>query len=913
MRSLLIIAGSCLCAVTLSGCDTQCKQELQADRIKLHLEQVAHEECKGNATELHHQLGSCNRNIGKCNEQRSEVLSDLNQQLDDCRASFNFQPEAPMVDDYDDNRSWHQYDAIFDVRSLSKDRSIEWPVYSAGDALDEVRRDSPLICITGKFNSGKSFLASKLYGVSLPVGDTVPTVGLSVACLQVPNQPYQDCLIDSQGFSTPVGPDDRGERLHEKLLQDLQTDICLQSADMAIWVVGEGITSHEQDRMKGFRLERSSAMLNRHGATLVVVHSFRTATSKKQLDDMWERFALEAYPDMSIQYVNGSVPYMYGETQLLPPEEDTIYECDSEGQRQTSSTSQGTVTHFALANEGSSFGKGYNNAVREAIFDFIRIQRLRTDKSGWTIMNRIMAPLREDGHRGLISKKYIDDARFRKSGRAPQWTVSDALNESDSYRNLCQNRSDVSIKTCTHAFGNVPFARKMTLNWPPDAELSYYVTMRQEDYSSNMQRSDTIQEQVCEVSATGERRVVIQLPGCSTLSVTADSIKQKATVLCGRTQQAFGGVPPRAFAARTEEFEKNARRGEQYLGHRYVDGLLILTFVNGELPLGVEQSDFFWRLCSKVWPSLPLFQIDPHRRVKMFQFVCQAIVSVVGMLVAVCVRRLNQGETCPQNYEARPNSNILQPPDRISVKIITPLTDYVWKMAYKESGGNLARFYPSVVFSYATGGRKGDERNVGPGLYWTAKLQQVLFEAAGVPSFSGLTLSAGRPWKDFMWRLDKKLCPKGSNVAKVLVVLLTEALLKSEACLEEVATACRNNIPLIVLRFDDDCNLRNKWTNLADDDRCRRLVQAIGDKLDSQHIPSAGKFYDAWSDSHLSCFLQSVGNIVGHKFLHERYSTTRASTDGADSGAPVQAQPDSLAAFVPEASAAGFEAGWFRR
>ena len=59
-------------------------------------------------------------------------------------------------------------------------------------------------------------------------------------------------------------------------------------------------------------------------------------------------------------------------------------------------------------------------------------------------------------------------------------------------------------------------------------------------------------------------------------------------------------------------------------------------------------------------------------------------------------------------------------------------------------------WFPKVCISYATGTRKGtDAHGAGPGMLQAATISHALYNA-GIACASGLCVSAGNDWKDFL-------------------------------------------------------------------------------------------------------------------------------------------------------------------
>jgi len=379
-----------------------------------------------------------------------------------------------------------------------------------------------------------------------------------------------------------------------------------------------------------------------------------------------------------------------------------------------------------------------------------------------------------------------------------------------------------------------------------------------------MKRSDILQEEVCVVNATGERRVSISLPGCSTLDVTPDVIRQAVTISCSRKQHAFGGVSPTEFGVRDVEHEVAANGKEQFLGYVYEHGILVLIFVPmGKLPFFVSAADKLWQVARWARRGLPFSTTSWHGLVASFHAVSGAVMVILVGCVACaysCKMYVDQQETLRPVYD----SSMFSSPPKITRKIADSAKRIV-ELATESTSSDWDNFYPEVVFSYATGTRAGrDDEGCGPGLLWVSALQRILFQA-GVPSFSGLTLPRSRKWKTLLLRLSDK-----KRKAKVLVVLLTESLYKSEPCFDEIYTACANKIPLIVLRFDQEANLKDPWADLCktDADKAVKLLE-VKERLNVETNPPRGGFagMDADVSANLERFLKDVGNMIGNEKL----------------------------------------------
>ena len=138
---------------------------------------------------------------------------------------------------------------------------------------------------------------------------------------------------------------------------------------------------------------------------------------------------------------------------------------------------------------------------------------------------------------------------------------------------------------------------------------------------------------------------------------------------------------------------------------------------------------------------------------------------------------------------------------RMSVpdQIDTTLSNNMQGMVQRLWKDRVDVFWPTTILSYATGSRAGvDDPGAGPGLYLCAMLIMAL-DAAGIDSFSGLHVLPGQHWRTTYYdRLDGP-----QSQAKVMIVLLTKALYRSMACLDEVFTALEQGLALVPIRAQD--------------------------------------------------------------------------------------------------------------
>jgi hypothetical protein len=115
-------------------------------------------------------------------------------------------------------------------------------------------------------------------------------------------------------------------------------------------------------------------------------------------------------------------------------------------------------------------------------------------------------------------------------------------------------------------------------------------------------------------------------------------------------------------------------------------------------------------------------------------------------------------------------------------------------------------YYPPIVISYASDRREGDAEGQGPGVVRNYQVSMAFVERGHKLPMSGMLVRVG----DFVIAYLKCLNYKNmatelsKPAAKVLVVLLSNALIRSAACLVEIHTALENNIPLILLPLEDE-------------------------------------------------------------------------------------------------------------
>jgi hypothetical protein len=114
-------------------------------------------------------------------------------------------------------------------------------------------------------------------------------------------------------------------------------------------------------------------------------------------------------------------------------------------------------------------------------------------------------------------------------------------------------------------------------------------------------------------------------------------------------------------------------------------------------------------------------------------------------------------------------------------------------------------YYPPFATSYASDHREEDAEGQGPGVVRNYQVCMAFVEQGHKLPMNGMLFLEG----NFLIGYPKCLnymdmaTTLGKPAAKVLVVLLSNALIRSAACLFEIHTALQNNIPLILLPLED--------------------------------------------------------------------------------------------------------------
>jgi hypothetical protein len=114
-------------------------------------------------------------------------------------------------------------------------------------------------------------------------------------------------------------------------------------------------------------------------------------------------------------------------------------------------------------------------------------------------------------------------------------------------------------------------------------------------------------------------------------------------------------------------------------------------------------------------------------------------------------------------------------------------------------------YWPPFATSYASDRREGDAEGQGPGVVRNYQVSMAFVERGQTLPMNGMLVRVGNFVRTYLKCLNYKnmATELDKPAAKVLVVLLSNALIRSAACLVEIHTALDNNSPLILLPLED--------------------------------------------------------------------------------------------------------------
>jgi hypothetical protein len=200
------------------------------------------------------------------------------------------------------------YDIIVTFDSLAKTIDPEvmridilrW-AYSAFSISDCARQGIRLVAHMGLFDKGKTFLANKLYGKSLPSGKLHETTGLSM--VYIPDLRF--LVIDTKGLQAPVSYKGKGVK---QLVDASQTEVFLfelvsRIAHYILFVVND-FTWPEQRHI--VQLHQKYVQSKRENQ-LVVIHNLRTTRSVHEAEELFFKQVASKYEGVDRKELGGLV------------------------------------------------------------------------------------------------------------------------------------------------------------------------------------------------------------------------------------------------------------------------------------------------------------------------------------------------------------------------------------------------------------------------------------------------------------------------------------------------------------------------------------------------------------------------------------------------------------------------------
>lgn len=527
----------------------------------------------------------------KCQQDMEGLKKEFKRRMEDAKDQCHRRTRTT----FDMQQKVDQYDGILDILNVSNQTSA-WPLYLRGDAGRAVwneRHYSSLVCVTGKFNAGKTELISNMYNVSLPAGDDLPTMGISFVKLQQPNNGLLDVVLDTAGKQVAIGSEDQAYLTREVITEDLMTDICTQSADVTILVTRE-MTQNDQDQMKVLLQDRSHADLVERGAVVVVVHNYRDAHNKEALEGYWDRFVTKIFPDIEKKPSQGG-RMEYG---------DSTLRLDAQGHRGSI-----RLRHLALANQHSEFGKQNNALMYQTLRDWIVDQK---KAGGFYLKDRIIsAPER------LLPEKYLDMGQEKAtiSVETPDPAALNAFGFPPLCRGSarCKNVSDSSME----------LEQILRVKMPEGVIVKNRLAHTQAGYRSHLQpttfTNKTVSRELRCHGGDGDCVLVLELPGCFPHVDVASIISGHKVIVgcCRRPEYFYGDIQAEAFKQGCFNTSISAPRPGQVLlePHEYQQGILKLTFVDGD-KLSIYRAREVRKLWSQRWPlgEIPMMWLDSFPR-----------------------------------------------------------------------------------------------------------------------------------------------------------------------------------------------------------------------------------------------------------------------------------------------------------
>ena len=267
------------------------------------------------------------------------------------------------------------YDIIIDIQSI-KQIGNGWDILTNARGVNEFNANNEKdikIGVIGNGNKGKSFILSKISGITLPNGFSIKTKGLSIKFPDIKEHKNRKIiLLDSAGQETPVINNEKNTtrnenqdsqqneikkevELTEKSRDKLLTEFFLENfiikySDLLILVVGI-LTFSEQKLIN--KIKKTYLKLKKTNE-LVIIHNLQSYVTMKQVKDYIN------------EILKKSDTFNLIEQFIVSPnkgEEKWHYFCEPKSNPKT--------IHLIFAREESEAGNFYNNKTIKHLYNIM--------------------------------------------------------------------------------------------------------------------------------------------------------------------------------------------------------------------------------------------------------------------------------------------------------------------------------------------------------------------------------------------------------------------------------------------------------------------------------------------------------------------------------------------------------------
>ncbi|KAJ1449793.1 hypothetical protein M885DRAFT_500392 [Pelagophyceae sp. CCMP2097] len=213
--------------------------------------------------------------------------------------------------------------------------------------------------VLGKYNVGKTYLASVLTGLPLPQGDVGK--GNTTGLRGVMQADEEVVLLDTQGRGRCAK---LGGLMDSEKVDELIERVCVDVADVLVFVVGP-LDVHEQKAIHRICARHG------HGKRLVVVHNYKDFGSKKDVDEHVQRDVLDAWGAVAMSSVGR--PYYWSKVAPLGPTATCSYDALKHGTPKHAAACEDALylEHLVLAKKGTSQGHALNAKTKDYLRDIL--------------------------------------------------------------------------------------------------------------------------------------------------------------------------------------------------------------------------------------------------------------------------------------------------------------------------------------------------------------------------------------------------------------------------------------------------------------------------------------------------------------------------------------------------------------